>query len=228
MLLALISLGLSWAVKAQDYGIISAKDVNLRRSANTSSELITKLEQYSLVRVLESKKTSEALGVKANPPEADTDCNAYFWHRIQYNGQEGWVYGAFLFTVNSDEQAREKFPLYSSSGLQGYLIESYRASDGGMMCLGTTLAFVFPENYKKAKAPKAQALSAEGLNDKLKFMGPMYDVFHAFLDGQNRLILAGGYKETLGDFKGLQVVEFTWNEAQQIWRGKQQFARDNR
>ena len=59
--------------------------LNMRQSANLASEVITRIPHRTPVRIIEKSTRLEVL-------EGATG----YWMKVDYNGQEGWVWGNYL------------------------------------------------------------------------------------------------------------------------------------
>ncbi len=97
-----ISLYFHTSLSAQQYGVVFADNVNVRKNASSKSPLSGRIEKnLSLVEVTAESPTTEKIPFGL--------CSIdYTWHAIDFNKLiTGWVYGAYILVFDTKDSAQQ-------------------------------------------------------------------------------------------------------------------------
>lgn len=101
-ILFILSLGLNFSISwAQSFGVLIGDNVNLREKPDTESPILLKIEKD--LTLLTIKETTKNKDVRIY----NTTISDYPYHKVEYNGKTGYVYGLFVVVFSTESAAKK-------------------------------------------------------------------------------------------------------------------------
>jgi hypothetical protein len=183
------------------HAVIGGTDVKMRSQANSNSELLGKCQLGEVAKILEiSNKAEHIAGIND-----DASCNEYNWYKLTVNGKTGWVFGAFVFEMNTSKE------IYSSKTetIIGTISNFYARASGQDMCYGENFLAMVPngeiskvKNVRLIKVNKTRPADYRGM-PSLGFDMDIQQIVHAN-DGIIAVVVGGSAP---GDYQEIRVLE---------------------
>jgi hypothetical protein len=148
-----------------EFIIIAASDVNIREEPTTTGKVLTRLQLGQIAKILKKSDKPEIVS-------ADQSVPANYWYKISFNGQSGWVYGAFAFELEKVVEIKAPWALNLSKTPEWVSINTetlsiYNAATGISYEMGRrTCFYVLIDGSEVSTSSKAILLEGDSTTEK--------------------------------------------------------------
>ena len=174
-----------------EFIIIAASDVNIREEPTTTGKVLTRLQLGQIAKILKKSDEPEIVS-------ADQSVPANYWYKISFNGQSGWVYGAFAFELEKatdmrapwayDDKEYNNAPNWYIKG--DSRVSIYSAVSGVSEFRGYRTSFFVLINGSEVNS-YSKAILLEGDSTTEKYSNPRYRNMISYDGGRFEDIVAG-------------------------------------